>query len=201
MKLYLLRHAPTRGNLEKRYLGRTDEPLCERGRVLAQRLGRRLAGESIDAVAASPLLRCRQTAEILFPGKSPVLIDGLRECDFGAFENKNFEELSGSADYERWLQSGGTMEFPGGESREAFIARCAAAFARSVKAMEESGVGTAAYVVHGGTIMAVLSRFARPREDYFHWQVGGCGGFFVETLGGGLQNGCRVLQKIEEEGV
>ena len=31
-------------------------------------------------------------------------------------------------------------------------------------------------VVHGGTIMAILSKWAMPHQDYFHWQVkNGCG--------------------------
>ena len=32
MKIYLIRHGKTKGNLEERYIGRTDEPLCEAGR-------------------------------------------------------------------------------------------------------------------------------------------------------------------------
>ena len=35
---------------------------------------------------------------------------------------------------------------------------------------------TTAMVVHGGTIMAILSKWAMPHQDYFHWQVkNGCG--------------------------
>ncbi|MBC8569301.1 histidine phosphatase family protein [Zongyangia hominis] len=199
MRIYLLRHGATQGNLEQRYVGRTDEPLCEQGRLPAQRLGKRLEGEQIEAVLTSPLLRCRQTAALLFPGKTIALIDGLEECDFGEFEYKNYEELAANEAYQRWLDAGGTTGFPGGESRDAFIFRCADAFQKSVEALEERGVKTAAYVVHGGTIMAVLSRFARPEEDYFHWQVGACGGFLVETVGTGLRDGCRVLQKLEGE--
>ena len=35
---------------------------------------------------------------------------------------------------------------------------------------------TTAMVVHGGTIMAILSKWTMPHQDYFHWQVkNGCG--------------------------
>lgn len=31
MKLIFIRHGKTAGNLERRYIGRTDEPLCDEG--------------------------------------------------------------------------------------------------------------------------------------------------------------------------
>ena len=66
LKLILIRHGETQGNKLKRYIGkRTDEPLCpEAGNMLAQ-----LAYPEVQAVYASPMIRCTQTAGIL-PGKS-----------------------------------------------------------------------------------------------------------------------------------
>ena len=86
LKLILVRHGETQGNKLKRYIGkRTDEPLCpEAGNMLAQ-----LAYPEVQAVYASPMIRCTQTAGILFPGKKLNIIDELAECDFGEFENKN----------------------------------------------------------------------------------------------------------------
>lgn len=34
-----------------------------------------------------------------------------RECDFGIFEGKNYEELKENRDYQRWLDSGGVLPF------------------------------------------------------------------------------------------
>ena len=89
LKLILVRHGETQGNKLKRYIGkRTDEPLCpEAGNMLAQ-----LAYPEVQAVYASPMIRCTQTAGILFPGKKLNIIDELAECDFGEFENKNYEK-------------------------------------------------------------------------------------------------------------
>ena len=44
--------------------------------------------------------------------------------DFGEFEGRNYAQLNGDPRYQAWIDSGGTLAFPGGESREAFIARC-----------------------------------------------------------------------------
>ena len=75
-------------------------------------------------VFVSPMLRCRQTAEILFPQIPQIEIDPWREMDFGEFEGRNYAQLNGDPRYQAWIDSGGTLAFPGGESREAFIARC-----------------------------------------------------------------------------
>lgn len=32
MTVYLIRHSQTQGNLERRYIGSTDQPLCPQGR-------------------------------------------------------------------------------------------------------------------------------------------------------------------------
>lgn len=36
------------------------------------------------------------------------------------------------------------------------------------------------FVVHGGTIMAILDAFARPHRDYFDWQVSTACGYHCE---------------------
>ena len=92
----LIRHGETAGNQKQRYIGRrTDEPLLPQSQEVLKQLD---YGEP-QAVYASPMLRCTQTASILFPGKPLNIIDELAECDFGEFENKNYLELDGNANY------------------------------------------------------------------------------------------------------
>lgn len=62
MLIYLLRHGLTQENLEKRYQGRRDVPLCPQG--LAQL---RRADFAPKTVMITSLQRTRQTAEVLFP--------------------------------------------------------------------------------------------------------------------------------------
>ena len=196
LKLILIRHGETQGNKLKRYIGkRTDEPLCpEAGNMLAQ-----LAYPEVQAVYASPMIRCTQTAGILFPGKKLNIIDELAECDFGEFENKNYQELDGNEHYQSWIDSGGLLPFPGGESREAFIKRCEQGFYRMLigikgrlQKMDEKQPAskiTAGAVVHGGTIMAILSSFYG--GDYFDHQVKNGGGYRC------LLSGTREQPKLQ----
>jgi 2,3-bisphosphoglycerate-dependent phosphoglycerate mutase len=62
-----LRHGESVGNLENRFQGQSDFPLTEAGRLQAQTLAEKWkrAGRSFDRAISSPLLRARQTAEII----------------------------------------------------------------------------------------------------------------------------------------
>ena len=91
VEIVLIRHGKTEGNKEKRYIGRTDQPLSEEGIAgIKENLGRY---PSVEKVYASPMKRTRQTAELIYPGQAPELVDGLREMDMGVFEGKNQAEL------------------------------------------------------------------------------------------------------------
>ena len=95
MKILMIRHFPTPGNIEKRYVGRTDEDLAGEDLEIQVRTvrGRLKDHGSVEYVAASPMKRCVQTAALLFAGRAPLLFDELREWDFGLFEGHNYEEL------------------------------------------------------------------------------------------------------------
>ena len=165
LKIWLIRHGMTEGNRYQRYIGVTDEPLCEDGRELLEKF----TYPKPQAVFVSPLKRCLETAAILFGDPKVRIIDQLAECDFGEFENKNYQELDGNEHYQSWIDSGGLLPFPGGESREEFKRRNVTGFQKAVNGCLRNGISLAALVVHGGTIMAVLSSLTG--GEYFDFQV------------------------------
>ena len=190
MQILWIRHGKTLGNVQRRYVGRTDEGLTDEAKsclqkkqVLMQELcvqtegGRNQgkwyhAGAFVpDFVYSSPMMRCRETAEILFPGQVFCVQEGLQETDFGDFEYKNYEELKENPAYQAWIDSGGTLAFPSGESRAAFLQRCCQALEQALQRQQHQ---TVAAVVHGGTIMAVLSALEEQQKPYFSWQAGHC---------------------------
>ena len=167
MEIVLIRHGKTAGNLRGAYVGRTDEPLCEEGRdALFQK-----KVPKAELIFASPMKRCIETAGILYPGQQPVLVEKLRECDFGRFEGKTWQELSGDPEYQAWIDSGGMAPFPEGESHEAFEKRCCEGFSEVYRQCRKKGCQRAAIVAHGGTIMAILDVWSEPHKDYFDWQI------------------------------
>ena len=189
VKITWIRHGMTRANEEHRYLGKTDEPLSEKGIRFLQEKKKKSFFNAPEFLYASPMKRCVQTAEILFRRK-PVLIPEWKEMDFGQFEGKNYEELKDNPDYQKWIDSNGTLPFPGGEPREQFIRRSMEGFdwmmsdilkrsekntgiqndtdTRYLKSNRETEIPVVT-VVHGGTIMAVLSSLTG--GEYFDFQV------------------------------
>ena len=196
LKLILIRHGETQGNKLKRYIGkRTDEPLCpEAGNMLAQ-----LAYPEVQAVYASPMIRCTQTAGILFPGKKLNIIDELAECDFGEFENKNYKELSGDPRYQAWIDSNGILAFPGGESKEECAARNLEGFQRAVTVCIREEITEAALVVHGGTIMNIMEKYALPKKEFYEWHIGNGCGYLVELDPVLWKKDRRNLKLLEEQ--
>ncbi len=166
--IIFIRHGKTQGNIERRYIGRTDQPLAPEGiNVIKSK-----AYPAADAVISSPMKRCTETAGIIYPDNSILIYDDLRECDFGNFEYKKHEELKNDPNYIRWIASAGREELSGGESTASCQKRCCEAF---LKAVSENA-GTLAFVVHGGTIMSVLSKFADEKREFYLWHCeNGCG--------------------------
>lgn len=248
MQVLLVRHGKTQGNLEHRYVGRTDEPLLaeERARLMNS------CYEKFhpDIVYCSKMLRCKQTAEILFfhpkdincrktydedncetydedsnetydedsrktydgdssetynecsrktcdEGSREILSrltedwgykpqleirDGLEETDFGEFEYKNYEELKNDPAYQAWIDSGGMLAFPGGESGKDFRKRCCRAFEECIEDANRRQAKRIALVIHGGTIMSVMEAYGRPKADFYSWQAANGEGFLTELF-------------------
>ena len=177
MTWVLIRHGMTQGNLEGRYIGcRTDEPLCPAGKaaLLEKRYPR------VHRVFSSPMRRCLETADLIYPGVPVEIVPDFRECDFGLFENRNYAELNGRADYQAWIDSGGTLPFPGGEGRDDFVVRCCRAFREICERGREEDC---AIVAHGGTVMAIMEAWGRPKLDYYDYQIL-CGEGYIMNLDG-----------------
>lgn len=185
MEFLFVRHGKTQGNLTSNYVGgRTDESLCLTGiEELRTQAAQWQALLRSERLYVSPMARCTQTAALLFPHLTPTVVEDFRECDFGAFEGKNFRQLKADPRYQTWVDGNCTGPIPGGEHPDAFMARCRAAFA---PLLNQNAPGRTALVVHGGTIMALLSGFALPPRPYFDYQVKNGGGYLCHAQAGHL---------------
>lgn len=181
VKIVLIRHGSTRSNQEHRYLGKRDEALSGEGISKLQSALEMAVYPKVDCVFGSPMRRCVETAKILYPEKKMVLIPEWTETDFGDFEGKNYIELAQDEYYQKWIDSGGVLPFPEGEDRAGFVERCKSGMYRMLEKVSESensqscGRLTIGMIVHGGTIMALLSSFAG--GEYFGYQVSNGNGY------------------------
>lgn len=184
MKLFLIRHGATKGNREKRYVGRTDETLLAETveELIDYRRQKEEMLSQVEVVVISPLVRCRQTADILFPGKKQCVVDAFRECNFEDFEYRNFQELDGNPFYQQFIDSSGECGFPDGEDRKTFQKRCVEGFEELMRREVFCQLSCAALVVHGGTIMALLDCYSVLHKNYYEWQTGNGTGFVTEVI-------------------
>jgi alpha-ribazole phosphatase len=176
LSIVLLRHGKTAGNLEGRYNGRTDDPLCLEGAREAEAAAHY---PDIRLVYSSPLLRARQTAKTCFPNAEIVTVDDLREMDFGDFEGRTAQEMENDPVYRAWVAGGCVERCPNGEGIPDFARRAASAFAGAVADAILHGAHEVGFAVHGGVIMAIMTAFSGSDAPYHTWYVLNCGGYRI----------------------
>ncbi|MCM1227238.1 MAG: histidine phosphatase family protein [Clostridium sp.] len=86
--LYIMRHGKTEWNARHKLQGRTDIPLNEEGRIMAESAAGEYENVNFDICYCSPLIRAKETAEIVLRGRNvPIITDGrLIEMSFGIYE-------------------------------------------------------------------------------------------------------------------
>jgi probable phosphoglycerate mutase len=118
-EIYLVRHGETAWSLSRQYTGRADIPLTARGERDAVALGTHLEGRDFTQVLVSPLLRARQTANLIGFGAGATSEPDLMEWDYGSYEGRRAAEVQ--AERPGWdLFTDGC---PGGESLQDLAVR------------------------------------------------------------------------------
>lgn len=175
-KIHLIRHGLTQNNYDGTYLGQTDVPVCEEGLEQLRQMKAQMTYPEVGAVFSSPLIRCKQTADILYPDQNPIIINEFKEYDFGEWEGKTADDLKDDELFKAWLSGGPDECPPFGESNAAFGKRIAEAFQKVVEGLFKTGVTDAAIITHGGVIMSIMSMFALPEASMAEWLTpNGCG--------------------------
>lgn len=163
MKIFLIRHGQTTGDLEDRYGGDYDDHLSEEGQTQAEQLARSLRKKGIQIIFASPLIRARETARILQTRLDCEVktIDNLRERNqYGVLTGlikseaqqqypKLVEEVK---DYRNTIQ--------GAEPYEQFKERIEQVWNELLESPEQ----TIAVVAHGGPIRVIFRESLKSGE-------------------------------------
>jgi probable phosphoglycerate mutase len=150
--IYFVRHGETDWNFQRRIQGKTDIPLNDTGRNQARETGRLLANRRWDLVVSSPLVRARETAEIIAAElgmPEPVIVGDIAERNYGAAEGLDYEQI------EREFPNDAPV--PGRESREEVTARVIPAI---VELAQRYPGQSLVVVSHGGVIRSVLMKVA-----------------------------------------
>ncbi|WP_431029786.1 histidine phosphatase family protein [Lysinibacillus sp. LZ02] len=144
--VHLIRHELTEANIERRYIGWTDQ-------AIRQAVQATLSFQP-TMVYGSDLKRCQQTAACYFPNSSFIADERLRELHFGDFEMKTYEDLQHDTLYRAWIDEPFQVTPPNGESFDVFKARVLHAFEDIVSKQKEC-----TFVIHGGVIKMILATY------------------------------------------
>jgi len=179
MKIYLCRHGQTTGDVEDRYGGDYDDHLTDLGNSQAQGLAGALNSKGIEKIFVSPLIRARETAEIL--GKTldlvPEVVPDLKERNRNGIltgmvkleaKEKYPEVVAVLSDYRNTIE--------GAESLGVFEER----IKETIEVISKTNYGTIAIVTHGGPILTVL----RGIEDVPDYKIEDCGFAELSVDGG-----------------
>jgi broad specificity phosphatase PhoE len=162
--VYLARHGRTAYNHERRFQGRLPVPLDDVGRAQSRALAEATAGYDFAALWCSPLLRARQTADIVAAriGLAPREDERLVETDAGAWTDRTFAEVQAEApaEFARFAMADPTFAFPGGESFADQARRVDAAVKEIAR-----GTTPALVVCHGVVIRLALAPYLAPGEE------------------------------------
>jgi broad specificity phosphatase PhoE len=161
--IYLARHGQTAYNLEGRFQGQQPVPLDGTGRAQAAELAEHASTYGFRALWSSPLLRARETADIVAARLKlePIHDARLMETDAGDWTDRSFADVREQAPelFDAFITGDPAFAFPGGESFAHQEERVAAALAEV-----EEGALPALVVCHGMVIRAALSSRAG------HWE-------------------------------
>ncbi len=174
--IHFIRHGLTKGNLEGRYIGQTDEPLCIQGVDQLKKMKIEYDYPNCDVLFTSSLKRCVATAKILYPNKTPVEMRGFEECDFGEFEGHTADELKPYEEFSEWLSGGEDARPLNGESNREFRDRVCVTFNKLVDGLMKTGTREVGIITHGGVIMTLMAAFGIPERLMTDWLCpSGCG--------------------------
>lgn len=168
--LTLVRHGQSTANVRHMLAGWKDVELTETGRKELEKLASAVDYPESDIYFSSPLKRCRETAEILFPGRKIICRDEFREINFRMLEGwilSSKEEMD--AYFADWVNDEAYLDE---ETLSDVMERGSRAVLSTVAECEAEGLHSATVVMHSGLMRACLvALFGLEREDFNRMSV------------------------------
>jgi len=169
LRLHIVRHGQTEWNAIRRVQGQRNSELNAIGREQAAKVRGELADIDFKAVYASPLVRTRQTAEILCRDRALSIqyIDDLKEMGLGEWETLMWDDVPGKwpEQHAQFTNHPHLFSMPGAESAQQVSDRGCRAI-DAIRSQESSG--DILVVSHGVLIKTLVLKYAsRPLQ--FLW--------------------------------
>ena len=199
-RILLVRHGETDWNRQTRFQGRIDVPLNDNGRAQSQKAAELLKDVSIDFAVSSPMLRPKETAQIILqdhPSVALELQEGLREISHGLWEGKLEAEIEQMypGELRRWREEPASVQMPEGENLPQVWERSVAAWQSILASVANQTPKTGLVVAHDATNKALLCHVLGLTPEHFWNFRQGNGAVSVIDYPQGL-SGLPVLQAM-----
>ena len=176
MLIYIVRHGETNANVNGYLQGWTNDPLNENGRKLAVITGRGMRGIKFDYCISSPLIRARETAEIILRESGndiPIQYDNrIKEINMGNWERKKFRPGEREVDeHEIKMFFTDPFHFIGCPNGETIAEVCERSqfFLKELIAKDDDK--TYLVTTHGFALRGMLNYLYDDPSDYWHGHV------------------------------
>jgi broad specificity phosphatase PhoE len=164
----LMRHGETDWNREGRVMGRNPVELNARGRAQVEAASRFAQTIKPDLIVTSPLVRARQSAELMSKGLGGIEIiedSAIAEVLYGRWEGMVYHDLINDPYYVEYRKSPIEHPTPGGETIPQVQARGVSAVTRILSDYQNRRI---LFVSHGDIIRTVLCHFMGLELSHFH---------------------------------
>ncbi len=202
LRFLLVRHGETEWNRVSRFQGGIDVPLNDNGRTQAQQAGEFLKDVPIDFAITSPMLRPKETAEIILkyhPKVELELQEEFREINHGLWEGKLESEIR--QEYpdllRQWQIAPETVQMPEGENLQQVWDRAVACWDGIIQsaAMSDTELKTGLVVAHDAINKVILCHILGLSSESFWCIKQGNGAVTVIDYPHGLEK-APILQAM-----
>lgn len=174
MKLYLLRHGETDWNKARKIQGCTDIPLNDYGRELARKTGGGMKNIPIDLVITSPLIRAKETAQLVMAGRDVEVMENpqIQEMNFGEYEGRPSDEEPTASILRAFFKNPGAYPPPEqGESIPELLERTGE-FLRELFQSPELQDKNILVSTHGAAMTGLVNNIKGQLEVNDFWKMG-----------------------------
>ncbi|RMF23620.1 MAG: histidine phosphatase family protein [Cyanobacteria bacterium J083] len=200
-RILLVRHGETDWNRASRFQGIKDIPLNEQGRKQAEKVAAFLKDVQIDAAVSSPMLRPKETAEIILQQHSGIKLQTeklLEEICHGLWEGKLESEIEAEFPgmLQQWKESPATVQMPEGENLQQVWNRGVTAWENIVADYNKHSTPQTVLVVAHDAINKVIlcSLLGLDTDNFWNMKQGNCAVSVIDYPEG--KAGLPVLQAI-----
>lgn len=201
VRLLLIRHGETEWNRMSRFQGVKDIPLNENGKKQAEKAGEFLKDIELDFAVTSPLLRPKETAQIILKYHLGIALDeqkDLEEISHGLWEGKLEKEIEAEFPglLKQWKDKPETVQMPEGENLQQVWDRAIECWENIIKQYFDSQKGKTGIVVAHDAINKVIICYLLALKPNNFWNIKqGNGAVTVIDYPEGLDD-APVLQAI-----